>query len=76
MRDKLLPLLEEYFFDDLGKVREVLADNDKPEHLQFVQRLNPGGEVRYRLNDAAFLELEAYKMVYNRVPDSEFPFRT
>ncbi|WP_246615015.1 AAA family ATPase [Agarivorans litoreus] len=35
-KNKLIPLLEEYFFEDWSKIRLVLADNQKPEELQFV----------------------------------------
>ena len=74
LRDKILPLLEEYFFDDLAKVREVLADDRKPEDIQFVQQMKRGSEVRYRLNDAAFKNLDAYTQVYNWMSEAEFPF--
>jgi 5-methylcytosine-specific restriction protein B len=33
---RILPLLEEYFFEDWRKIRLVLADNQKPEALAFV----------------------------------------
>lgn len=33
---RILPLLEEYFFEDWRKIRLVLADNQKPETAQFV----------------------------------------
>ncbi|MGD1455640.1 McrB family protein [Vibrio harveyi] len=36
-KNKIIPLLEEYFFEDWSKIRLVLADNQKPEHLQFVE---------------------------------------
>ncbi|MCH1929552.1 AAA family ATPase [Shewanella sp. A25] len=36
-KNKVIPLLEEYFFDDWSKIRLVLADNQKPEELQFVK---------------------------------------
>jgi 5-methylcytosine-specific restriction protein B len=33
---RILPLLEEYFFEDWQKIRLVLADNQKPAAAQFV----------------------------------------
>jgi 5-methylcytosine-specific restriction enzyme B len=33
---RILPLLEEYFFEDWQKIRLVLADNQKPPAAQFV----------------------------------------
>ncbi len=35
-RNRIVPLLEEYFFEDWQKIRLVLADNQKPRELQFV----------------------------------------
>ena len=36
-RTRILPLLEEYFFEDWQKIRLVLADNQKPADAQFVR---------------------------------------
>lgn len=74
LRERILPQLEEYFFDDWGKIREVLDDPHKEEHLQFVQERKVGGEKRYRINEAAFGELEAFRLVYSRLSDDTFPF--
>jgi 5-methylcytosine-specific restriction protein B len=35
-RTRILPLLEEYFFEDWQKICLVLADNQKPEPARFV----------------------------------------
>lgn len=35
-RNRILPLLEEYFFEDWQKIRLVLGDNQKPTALQFI----------------------------------------
>lgn len=34
--NRIIPLLEEYFFEDWQKIRLVLADNQKPEAARFV----------------------------------------
>lgn len=38
-RNRILPLLEEYFFEDWNKIRLVLADNQKPAHAQFIREI-------------------------------------
>lgn len=35
-RNRVLPLLEEYFFEDWRKIRLVLGDNQKPDSAQFI----------------------------------------
>lgn len=74
---KIIPLLEEYFFEDWQKIRLVLADNQKQDSvLQFIQQnevntLNLFGEAdivtteyRYTINKQAFDNPEAYQAIY------------
>lgn len=41
-RDKVLPLLQEYFYDDWQKIAWVLNDHRKPEAQRFVQQVDAG----------------------------------
>ena len=57
-RDRIFPLLQEYFFDDWAKIRAVLANN------AFVSMRNVP-KVRERLTD--FVDEE--RKLYERLPD-------
>ena len=71
-RKQVLPLLQEYFFEDWQKIAWVLNDHRKPEGLKFVQHVNAGigellgdveipGEGRvWSINDDAFELADAY----------------
>ena len=76
----MLPLLQEYFFDDYYKIRLVLGDNGKAPEQQFVQEemINYSSlfagkpdedrvllpEIRYIINEKAFSDPESYIKIY------------
>jgi 5-methylcytosine-specific restriction protein B len=35
-KNRIIPLLQEYFFDDWAKIRLVLGDNKKSKECQFI----------------------------------------
>jgi 5-methylcytosine-specific restriction protein B len=76
-RNAIVPLLQEYFFDDWQRIQWVLNDHRKPAALRFVEKLSPsivdlfgeGVSVNtrpdtWRINEAAFTLPDAYAGIY------------
>ncbi|NLW88243.1 MAG: AAA domain-containing protein [Clostridiaceae bacterium] len=69
-KNKIIPLLQEYFYDDYEKIWMVLGDNRKTQEPQFiikkndVQALFGNSEMDlddyFEINDEAFMKVEAY----------------
>lgn len=75
--EKVLPLLQEYFYDDYEKIRLVLGDNKKTDSATtFISKvqfntadlfgeteLDTDNCVRYEINRSAFVQIESYKSI-------------
>nr|WP_285836041.1 AAA family ATPase [Larsenimonas suaedae] len=81
VRTQILPLLQEYFFDDWQRIQWVLNDHRKPASDRFVTQAEhdlhtlfgeaanlPSQRVIWRLNDGAFERREAYAGILKARP--------
>ena len=81
-RRQVLPLLQEYFFEDWQRIQWVLNDHRKPKHLQFVRQspvkvanlFGANAQVSARplweIHDSAFDNIEAYAGVISSLASS------
>ena len=79
-KNKILPLLQEYFYDDWEKIRPVLGDSQKNEDCQFITREERKvsdlfgksiddieDKILYKINKTAFDNPQSYIKIYNQV---------
>ncbi|MDR1422623.1 MAG: AAA family ATPase [Coriobacteriales bacterium] len=70
-KNRIVPLLQEYFYDDYEKIRFVLGDNQKPDDnsrfiIKITDLVSPFGDADvdvseyYETNEKAFGKVEAY----------------
>jgi 5-methylcytosine-specific restriction protein B len=83
-KNQILPLLQEYFFEDWQRIQWVLNDHRKAVLDQFIRKpasnisdlfgdsIEVGGHgVRWEINGEAFMRIEAYRGVINAVESSQ-----
>lgn len=88
-KNKIIPLLQEYFYDDYKKIQMVLGDDDKgilEKNYKFIKEIPIKEElfkgslddfdipqVRYEINQGAFGNIESYIKIYDKLNESNKP---
>ena len=83
-KNKILPLLQEYFYDDWEKIRLVLGDNQKNEDCQFITKEERKAsdlfgksiddiedKMLYKINKTAFDNPQSYIKIYSQANKDE-----